>query len=113
MREWADPPKQPFDWNGRTGTVSFDVTNDASTQHGAWPEFWITDQPIPAPVGATTGGQYPYIRNGVGFTLAFLASLVVVKPFLAFVRRSGFGVFAWYRIAAGAAVLAAVALGWL
>jgi len=44
----------------------------------------------------------------VGFVMAFLASLVVVKPFLRFVGRSGFGVFAWYRIAAGAAMLAYV-----
>ena len=42
-------PKQPFDWAGRTGTVSFDVTNDTSGAHGAWPEFWITDLPTPAP----------------------------------------------------------------
>ena len=43
---------------------------------------------------------------GVGFVMAFLASAVVVKPFLQFVRRSGFAPFAWYRIAAGAALLA-------
>jgi hypothetical protein len=42
-------PKQPFDWANRTGTVSFDVTNDTTGTHGAWPEFWITDLPIPAP----------------------------------------------------------------
>jgi undecaprenyl pyrophosphate phosphatase UppP len=33
-----------------------------------------------------------------------------VKPFLRFVSRSGFGVFAWYRIAAGAAILGYVAM---
>src|SRR5262249_1882927 len=49
---------------------------------------------------------------GVGFVVAFLASLVVVKPFLGFVRRSGFEPFAWYRIVAGALVLAALAAGW-
>ncbi len=49
----------------------------------------------------------------VGFVMAFLASLLVVRPFLAVVRRSGFGPFAWYRIAAGGAVLAALAAGWL
>jgi len=38
--------------------------------------------------------------------MAFLASVVVVKPFLSFVRRSGFAPFAWYRIVAGAALLA-------
>ncbi len=47
------------------------------------------------------------VEIAVGFVMAFLASLAVVKPFLRFVARSGFGVFAWYRIAAGAAILAA------
>jgi undecaprenyl-diphosphatase len=49
----------------------------------------------------------------VGFVLAFLSALVVVRPFLAFVARTGFAPFAWYRIAAGAAMLAAVGAGWL
>jgi len=44
----------------------------------------------------------------IGFVMAFLASVVVVKPFLSFVRRSGFAPFAWYRIA-----LAAVTAVWL
>ena len=48
----------------------------------------------------------------IGFVMAFLASLVVVRPFLAFVRRSGFGSFAWYRIVLGGGLLAAVAAGW-
>jgi undecaprenyl-diphosphatase len=47
----------------------------------------------------------------VGFVMAFLASLLVVKPFLRFVGRSGFAPFAWYRILAGLALLAALALG--
>ena len=37
----------------------------------------------------------------IGFVMAFIASAVVVKPFLSFVRRSGFAPFAWYRIAFG------------
>jgi hypothetical protein len=41
-------PRQPFDFAGRTGTVSFDVSNNAGP-HGAWPEFWFTDAPVPAP----------------------------------------------------------------
>jgi undecaprenyl-diphosphatase len=48
----------------------------------------------------------------VGFVMAFVASLVVVKPFLALVRRSGFVPFAWYRILAGVILLAAMAAGW-
>lgn len=46
---------------------------------------------------------------GVGFVMAFLSSLAVVKPFLNYVRRSGFAPFAWYRIIAGAAILAVIA----
>jgi hypothetical protein len=42
-------PRQPFDFAGRTGTISFDVTNDTFGSHDAWPELWITDQPVPAP----------------------------------------------------------------
>ncbi len=47
----------------------------------------------------------------IGFVMAFIASLVVVKPFLIFVRRSGFVPFAWYRIVFGLALLAAMASG--
>ena len=34
-------------------------------------------------------------------SMAFLSSLLIIKPFLGFVRRSGFAPFAWYRIVAG------------
>ena len=47
----------------------------------------------------------------VGFVMAFIAAFVVVGPFLRFVGRSGFAPFAWYRIIAGAGILAALALG--
>ncbi len=50
---------------------------------------------------------------GVGFVMAFIAALVVVKAFLNFVGRSGFAPFAWYRIAVGAMLLAAISVGWL
>jgi undecaprenyl-diphosphatase len=48
----------------------------------------------------------------IGFVMAFVASVVVVRPFLAFIRRSGFAPFAWYRIVVGLAILAALAAGW-
>ncbi|WP_410959388.1 hypothetical protein, partial [Salmonella sp. SAL4433] len=38
-------PKQPFDFAGRTGTVSFDISNDTAGTHAAWPEFWMTNLP--------------------------------------------------------------------
>jgi undecaprenyl-diphosphatase len=44
----------------------------------------------------------------VGFVMAFISSALVVRPFLTYVRGHGFGPFAWYRILAGAALLAAV-----
>jgi undecaprenyl-diphosphatase len=48
----------------------------------------------------------------IGFVMAFLAALVVVKPFLRFVGRSGFAPFAWYRIIVGLLMLAALRAGW-
>ena len=50
---------------------------------------------------------------GVGFVMAFVAAVLVVRPFLRFVTRSGFAPFAWYRIAAGAAIFSAMGAGWL
>lgn len=49
----------------------------------------------------------------VGFVFAFLSAAVVVKPFLDFVTRIGFGPFAVYRIIVGGALLIALTLGWM
>jgi undecaprenyl-diphosphatase len=43
----------------------------------------------------------------IGFVAAFVAAAVVVRPFLSFVRQSGFAPFAWYRITSGIALLIA------
>jgi undecaprenyl-diphosphatase len=56
-------------------------------------------------------GTHRGMEIAVGFVFAFIASAVVVKPFLALVRRAGFVPFAWYRIAAGLVLLAALAIG--
>jgi undecaprenyl-diphosphatase len=53
------------------------------------------------------------LEIAVGFVMAFIASALVVRPFLGFVRRAGFAPFAWYRIAFGVALLAALAAGWV
>jgi undecaprenyl-diphosphatase len=45
------------------------------------------------------------VEIAIGFVMAFLSALVVVRPFLQFVRRSGFAPFAWYRIAVGVVLL--------
>ena len=44
----------------------------------------------------------------LGFVVAFLSALIVVRGFLGFVSRHGFAPFAWWRIAVGAAGLVAV-----
>ena len=49
----------------------------------------------------------------IGLVAAFIASALVIEPFLAVVRRAGFVPFAWYRIAAGVLILAALAAHWL
>ena len=41
----------------------------------------------------------------IGSLVSFVVALVVVKLFVGFVTRYGFGPFAWYRIIAGAAAL--------
>jgi hypothetical protein len=62
-------PKQPFDIAGRTGKVTFDVSDDTQGGHAAWPEFAYTDQPVPAP-GDDHPGEAAYARNSFGFSLA-------------------------------------------
>jgi undecaprenyl-diphosphatase len=49
----------------------------------------------------------------VGLVMAFVSSLVIIRPFLGFVRRTGFAPFAWYRIALGLALLVALSAGWV
>jgi len=69
---------------------------------------------VPTMVGATTlelwdarealaAGMGPvgWSEIAVGFVVSFLVAIVVIRAFVAFVSRSGFGPFAWYRIAAG------------
>ena len=62
-------PKQPFDIAGRTGTVTFDVSDDSHGTHRAWPEFWYTDQPVPAPFTHFSSLQ-SVPRNGFGVRFA-------------------------------------------
>lgn len=66
-------PKQPWDILNRTGIATFQVGNDAQNEHAAWPEFWWTDQPVPAPTGTqdtTHPGIQNAARNSVGVLFA-------------------------------------------
>jgi undecaprenyl-diphosphatase len=53
------------------------------------------------------------LEIAIGFVAAFFASALVIKPFLGFVRRAGFGPFAWYRMITGAGLFTALAAGWI
>lgn len=46
----------------------------------------------------------------VGFAVAFVAAIVVVRTVVAFVGRHGFAPFAWYRIALGLVMIAVLSL---
>lgn len=73
---------------------------------------------VPTMIGATTlellgareslmAGTGPVGWNeiAIGFVVSFVVALVVIKAFMAFVSRSGFAPFAWYRIVAGIVAL--------
>jgi undecaprenyl-diphosphatase len=78
---------------------------------------------VPTMMGATTlelwdnrhalaGGLGPvgWSEIAVGFVVSFIIALVVIKAFVAFVSRSGFAPFAWYRIVAGIAAVVLLSL---
>jgi hypothetical protein len=62
-------PKQPFDFAGRTGKVVFDISNDALNTHDAWPEFWMSDKPVPTPFNHFDSWQ-ALPQNGFGVRMA-------------------------------------------
>src|SRR5215510_425076 len=47
-----------------------------------------------------------------GFAVSFVCAWIVVKTFLDYVQRHGFGLFAWWRVIVGALGLIALALGY-
>ncbi|MEN9855481.1 MAG: hypothetical protein RL186_261 [Pseudomonadota bacterium] len=54
-------------------------------------------------------GGHDLILTAIGFVVAFLSALLVVKLFIGIVQRMGFAPFAWYRILVG---LGLVVLFW-
>jgi undecaprenyl-diphosphatase len=53
--------------------------------------------------GALSAADVPIFATG--FVVSFVSAVLVVKAFLAYVSNHSFAVFAWYRIAFGAALL--------
>jgi undecaprenyl-diphosphatase len=69
---------------------------------------------VPTMLGATTLelwknqdqlGTAGFGGIALGFAVSFLVAIVVIRWFIGIVMRRGFGLFAWYRIAAGSAAL--------
>jgi undecaprenyl-diphosphatase len=69
---------------------------------------------IPTMIGASVYDLYKNMNDlsatgsatiALGFIAAFFSALAVVGPFVAFISRHGFAVFAWYRIALGGLAL--------
>jgi undecaprenyl-diphosphatase len=48
----------------------------------------------------------------VGFAVSFISAWIVVKTFLGYVQRHGFGLFAWWRVIVGTLGLIALAIGY-
>ena len=94
------------------GGLMLGVDRPAATQFS----FFLA---VPTMLGAAVFDLYKNrailsLENGtmiaIGFVVAFLCALFVVRTLVGFVSRHGFGVFAWYRIALGGLALALLVL---
>jgi len=94
------------------GALMLGVDRAAATQFS----FFLA---VPTMLGATVYDLYKNrailsVENGtliaIGFVVAFLCALFVVRTLVGFVSRHGFGVFAWYRIAIGSLALVLLVL---
>jgi undecaprenyl-diphosphatase len=54
---------------------------------------------------AITSGKVGWSEIGVGFVVAFIVAILVIKWFVGIISKHGFAPFAWYRIVAGATAL--------
>ena len=92
------------------GALLLKVTREAATEFS----FFLA---IPTMAGATALDLYKARHDladgewgliAIGFVVAFLSALVVVRRLVGFISRHGFAPFAWYRIAAGIGILALI-----
>jgi undecaprenyl-diphosphatase len=92
------------------GALMLRVDRPAATQFS----FFLA---IPTMLGATVYDLYKNrailstdgaVLIAIGFVVAFIAAMFVVRRLVDFVSRHGFGVFAWYRIVVGAIALIAL-----
>lgn len=55
---------------------------------------------------ALTSGALAWGDIAIGFAVAFVVAIVVIRSFVSLITRFGFAPFAWYRIVAGVAAIA-------
>ena len=56
-------------------------------------------------------GPVGWSEIGIGFVVSFVVALAVIRVFVAYISRSGFAPFAWYRIVVGIAAIAILTHG--
>lgn len=63
-------------------------------------ELWGARHELASGMGPVGWGEI-----AIGFAVAFVVALAVIRVFVAYISRSGFAPFAWYRILAGVAAV--------
>lgn len=62
--------RQPFDFAGRTGSITFDVDAKTDGPHTWWPEIWLTNLPVPAPSVNANPGMDALPEDGLQIMLS-------------------------------------------
>lgn len=88
---------------GKRGAAEFSFFLSMPTMAGAFAyDLWKNRDVLDA--GAFT-------EIGIGFALAFVSAVLVVKGLLGYVSRHGYAVFGWWRIIVGTVAFALLSLG--
>lgn len=97
------------------GGLVFGLSRKAATEFS----FWLA-MPTMAGAAVYSGWKYREIFVAddlpvfaVGFLTAFVVARLTVRALLAFIATHSYAVFAWYRIAFGALILASAEFGWV
>ncbi len=73
---------------------------------------------VPTMFAATVKSMYDYVKDGGAFTtehfqlfaignvVAFIVAIIAIRGFIAYLTRSGFKAFGWYRILVGGVIIA-------
>ena len=81
------------------------VSSRSEAVHADWPQVEV----LPDLDAALSRNDIGLIV--IGFVVAFISALAVVRFLLDFVSKRGFGVFAWWRIAVGVVGLVLLQMG--